>query len=383
MYPHDLEIDRPMRVAILGTRGIPARYGGFETFAEQLAIRWARDPRFEITVVCPGSPGSGPSELSGVKLRYVSTPSAGPVMNLVFDVRSLWQCRRDYDLIYMLGFSASWGLVLPRLYGTRVWLNMDGLEWKRSKWGLAARAYLRATQWISIFTASRLIADAAAIGDYYRRTYGSRIRCSFIPYGANLIEDEPGSTALLPAGIQPGEYFLVVARLEPENQVLEMIEGYEEANVPQPLVVVGNLDATAYVRRLRGAAGERVRFVGGVYNPRALAAVRFHARAYLHGHTVGGTNPSLLEALAAGRPIIAHDNPFNREVAGDVACYFRGSGDLATLLRSALAESAGSERSARSRQRVVRQYSWDRVTRAYVALALADRVDAAQLAPAE
>jgi glycosyltransferase involved in cell wall biosynthesis len=363
---------RRIHVGILGTQGIPAKYGGFETFAEELASRWSEDPGFDITVVCPGPRRpEQPTRLGRIHLGYVDQAHAGPVSNILFDVRSLWSHRQSFDVLYMLGFGAAFACFLPRLYGSKVWLNMDGLEWKRSKWNRMTRSYVRLMEWVSTWTATRLIADADAIRTYFHDTYGERVRCTFIPYGANFLEPHQLPPTLLPKNLQPEKYLLLVARPEPENQVLEVIQGFLRSRSSYPLVVVGNVHKpNAYVRTLLSHASERVRFIGGVYDKLQLAALRYHARAAFHGHTVGGTNPSLLEAIAAGRPIIAHNNPFNREVSGALAVYFDGPDDIPNIIDG---EGFLPESPAIFRQQCLahlrERYTWEGVTEAYKVLA--------------
>jgi len=363
---------KPIRIGILGTQGIPARYGGFETFAEELSTRWAEDGAFEITVVCPGPRQLGqPETLGRVRLDYVPEPKVGSFTNVAFDLRCLWNYRRSFDILYMLGYGAGFACWLPRLWRTKVWINMDGLEWKRSKWSLPIRAYLRVMERVSTWSANRLIADAEAIRQYYLDTYGPEIACSFIPYGVDHMAPAGSPPDLLPEGLEPGAYYLVVARLEPENQVLEIIKGYLRSSVPYPLAVVGGIqNHNDYVRRLLMFASDRVRFLGGVYDKSLLTALRCHARAYFHGHTVGGTNPSLLEALAAGRPIIAHDNPFNREVAGNLATFFQGPASIQSILdgENYLVTSL-DDRLADCQAWLSRKYTWEGVSLAYKELA--------------
>lgn len=370
------------RLAILGSRGIPARYGGFETFAEQISARLA-EAGFDVTVFCERGDGPAPAAYRGVRLEYVAAPALGPLSAPVFDVLSLWRARRSFDVVYMLGYGAGLFCWIPRMSGSAVWINMDGLEWKRAKWGPLGRAFLWAMSRAAARTASRLIFDNAAVRD---EVVGGRRLCnSVIEYGAPLDVDPPGPAALEPFGLEPGAYFLVVCRVEPENHVLEIVRAFEAAATTKQLVVVGNVArGSPYVRRVRRAAGARVRFPGTVYDAAALRALRTHCQAYVHGHSVGGTNPSLLEALACGNVAIAHDNPYNREVLGEHALYFRSEVELA--LRLAECERLTSaERAAlreRGRTRVAAHYSWERIADCYAELLLAGAARDAQSASA-
>lgn len=364
-----------LRVAILGARGIPASYGGFETFAEQLATRLAARGH-AVTVYAETSEPVPDSDYQGVRVRYRRRPRWGAASVLAYDCACLWDARKDYDLVYMLGYGAAWACWWPRVFGVPVWINVDGLEWARSKWGRGARMYLRVMEWMATRAATRLIADADAIAQRFRQTYPRGAPSSFIAYGAELVQDADVD-ASVPAGwgLQPQQYMLVVARPEPENHVLEIIQGYALHGGPWPLVVVGDVSGgSAYQQRLKQLASDRVRFLGGIYDAGQLASLRVHAACYLHGHSVGGTNPSLLEALACGNWVIAHDNPFNREVARDAAAYFTTPEQLARHLDALVAEAPGlrAERSRRARGVVARHYTWEGIADAYEALMRAE-----------
>lgn len=365
-----------LRIAILGTRGIPADYGGFETFAEQLSTRLVARGH-AVTVYAEHCGKNLPVDRfhHGVRVRFRRRRPWGSASTLAYDCACLWDAGRGYDLVYMLGYGAAWACWWPRLRGVPVWINVDGLEWARSKWGWLARAYLRAMEWLAPRAATRLIADAQAIAQRFRTRYPSGAPCSFIAYGAELANPQPGDAALLAqSGLHSGHYHLIVARPEPENHVLEIIRGYLQYTGPEPLIVVGAVTAdTPYGRALLQHATDRVRFVGGVYDPARLRCLRVHAACYLHGHSVGGTNPSLLEALACGNWVVAHDNPYNREVARDAASYFSTPVELLACLVDWSVRTAPerARRGARAREIVAAHYDWERVAAAYEALARA------------
>lgn len=364
------------RLAILGSRGIPARYGGFETFAEQISVRLV-EAGFDVTVFCERAEGPRPTEYRGVRLEYVAAPALGPLGAPVFDVLSLVRARRSFDVVYMLGYGAGLFCWIPRLFGSEVWINMDGLEWKRAKWGPLGRAWLWAMSYAATLAASRLIFDNAAVRD---EVVGTRRLCnSVVEYGAPVVEDEPDPSALEAFGLEPGSYYLVVCRVEPENHVLEIVRGFESSATLKDLVVVGNVaKRTPYVQRVLDAAGLRVRFPGPIYDAEVLRALRTHCAAYLHGHSVGGTNPSLLEAMACGNVAISHENPYNREVLGDDALYFRTEDELARRLSDCerLVPDERARLRARGRERVATYYSWERIAARYAEFLLAGRASA-------
>ncbi|MBV7458369.1 DUF1972 domain-containing protein [Acidovorax sp. sif0632] len=367
-------MDRPakLRIALLGARGIPASYGGFETFAEQLSIRLV-ERGHEVTVYAETSESSVEDTFyQGVRVRHKRRPRWGAASVLAYDCACLWDARRGYDLVYMLGYGAAWACWWPRVFGVPVWINVDGLEWARSKWGRVARIYLRCMEWVASRVATRLIADAEAIAQRFRETYPKGAPSSFIAYGAELVQDRDVDPSVLSAwGLKPRRYMLVVARPEPENHILEIVQGYEMHGSDWPLVIVGDVSgATAYQQLLRQHASDRVRFLGGIYDTGQLASLRVHAACYLHGHSVGGTNPSLLEALACGNWVIAHDNPFNREVARDAADYFATPEQLARSLDLVVGQSDAMlpQRSQRARDIVAEHYTWEGIADAYEAL---------------
>src|ERR1700757_2364666 len=205
-----------MKIAILGTRGIPARYGGFESFAEWLAPRLAAHG-FNVTVFCEAGESSAPRTFQGVSLRYVSAPSYGPFQTILYDLHCLWAARKGFDVVYMLGYGAAPFCLIPRLWGAQVWINPDGLEWARAKWGLVARNYFRMMEWTSVRVSNRLIADAQAIAAYLASRHGKLSACTVIPYGCDVIETPPPSGLLTQWNLDPSSYYLVVCRLEPEN----------------------------------------------------------------------------------------------------------------------------------------------------------------------
>ncbi len=358
-----------MKLAILGTRGIPARYGGFETFAEKLSVGLVRRG-IDVTVYCEDAQDR-PEFFENVRLEYLRVPKLGPLSTIVFDARCLWHARSDYDVVYMLGYGAALFCFIPRLWGKVVWINMDGIEWVRSKWSWPARFWLRSMEAVAMWTPSRVIADAQGIRDFLESRHGRMPPTSVIPYGAPVTETPPDAGLLGDWGLEPDSYYLVVCRLEPENHVLEILRGYSLSGTARPLIVVGNHETgTQYVRKLMETEGDRVRFVGAVYDQNKLLALRYYCRAYFHGHSVGGTNPSLLEAMGCGNAIIAHDNPFNREVAGGAGMYFESEADIPALVDEVEHHDADRRKhlSGMAVSRIRECYSWEAIVDKYFAL---------------
>lgn len=360
-----------MKIAILGARGIPARYGGFETFAEELATRLVAGGAHDVTVYCEGRGEGGPMEFNGVHLKHISCFPLGPLSTILFDLACLWNARKDYDIVYMLGYGASIFCFLPRLWNTLVLINMDGVEWRRNKWGPVAKLYFKAMEAAAMLMPDHLIADAEAIREHLALRHSSMPPCTVIPYGAPIIQEAPDPSLLRQWGLSPGGYYLVVCRLEPENHVLEIIRGFRNSSSHRKLIILGDRESgTDYVAQLKFEASDpRIKMVGTEYNTMKINALRYHAYAYLHGHSVGGTNPSLLESMGCGAAVLAHDNVFNREVLADAGRYFAAPEELTKLIGQLdEGELPIAEMKKRAWRIVQDKYSWDLMAGVYARL---------------
>jgi glycosyltransferase involved in cell wall biosynthesis len=358
-----------MKLAILGSRGIPSRYGGFETFAERLAIGLCQNG-FDVTVFCERRRPNEPDIYEKVKLRYIPARLFGPLRTIVYDIRCLWSARKEFDVVYMLGYGAAAFCLIPRLWKRQVWINPDGLEWARAKWGFVAKFYFRLMEWVSVRVATRLIADSKAIADCLSRRHGKLRMCSVIAYGCDVIDAAPSVEPLSEWNLTPNGYYLVVCRLEPENHVREIIRAFQQTASGKVLVVVGDrLARTHYVEQLRAVQDIRIRMIGPVYDRATLTSLRYHSFAYLHGHSVGGTNPSLLEAMGCANLIVVHDNAFNRETLGSAALFFAGIGDLAQTLQTIEGIGfAASRMRSEAKHRANQLYSWPFIVEQYANL---------------
>jgi glycosyltransferase involved in cell wall biosynthesis len=322
-------------INILGTRGIPASHGGFETFAQHLAL-FLVARGWRVAVYCQNEVASVTQrvvteEWNGIELRHVSVASVGPRATLEFD----WHCVRDAarrpGVCLVLGYNGAAFLPYLRLYGRKIVTNMDGIEWRRAKWGLLARAWFWVNEWIAAWTSHRLVADHPVIADHLA-TRRNRRAIATIPYGGLPIEGA-SATPVRRLGLEPDRYLVSIARLEPDNNILALVTAFSRQRRGVKLVIVGTVDpARPYHRDIQQAASDEVLFPGAIYESDIVASLRFHARAYLHGHTVGGTNPSLVEALWAGNAVIAHDNVFNRWTAGEAAAFFDSVDGCAALI---------------------------------------------------
>lgn len=361
---------RPLKIAILGSRGIPARYGGFETFAEEIARRLT-DQGVDVSVFCEATKGGRSMRMGRIKLEYVPVPCRGPLGRILYEVGSLLRCIKGYDVVYMLGYGTSFACWVPRLFGRKVWINMDGLEWRRSKWGPLAKFWLKGMEGIACKVAHRLIFDNKALADQVQERRKPSAQISVLAYGAPLVIKTPDVEPLTALGLEARNYLLMVCRFEPENHILEMVRAAANRESGPPLIVVSNTNTDgAWQKEVMCHAGPLVRFLGPVYDQKTLRALRFHSQVYVHGHSVGGTNPSLLEAMGTGSFVLAHDNPFNREVLGPMGRYFVDEGDFADKLWDA---ERTSERQRRmigdgARDRVMNKYNWSKVADGYLGL---------------
>jgi len=358
-----------LKLAILGTRGIPANYGGFETFAEELSSRLV-ERGHELTVYCRShyTPRGVQSHkgvrlvvLPSVRTKHLDTPAH----TLLSVAHALFQ---RFDAILLCNAANAIFLPLLRLRGARLAVNVDGLEWRRKKWGSFAKAYLRLAESLCHRWSDALVTDAVAVQSYYRRRYGGSPL--YIAYGAPT--EAASSTEVLDRyRLSPGRYILYVSRFEPENNAHLVVEAYRSLDTTYPLVMVGDAPyASGYKRTLKEGADPRVLFPGAIYG-KGYRELMSHAYCYVHATEAGGTHPALIEAMGMSRGVIVSDTLENRHTAGDGALYFSLSRpeDLARTLRLAVAEPDRlRELAARARKRVASTYCWEKVTDAYEAL---------------
>ncbi|QEP42049.1 DUF1972 domain-containing protein [Ectothiorhodospiraceae bacterium BW-2] len=349
---------KPFRIAIVGVRGIPAHYGGFETFAEDLAVYWVNSG-FHVTVYCEEGVIPGPDNYKGVALKYIRVPPLGTASSLIYDWLTLRQCRKKYDLIYMLGYGSALFCAAPKREGALVWINMDGLEWARAKWPWYGQLWFKWMERRAVSIADKVICDSEQIKCHLTQRYGAISSFETIVYGTDTTPILPELRHLDPFDLQPNQYFIMVARAVPENSLLEIVTGFMKSETELPLVVVSDVsNHDSYVRKLLAYSGHRIRFIGAIYFRDHLQSLRYFALAAFHGHTVGGTNPSLLEAMSCGNLVIAHDNLFNREVAAECARYFKHSEDIPPLVSWVLRHQQEVKQKGRdARQHIENHYN--------------------------
>ncbi len=353
-----------MKLAIVGTRGIPANYGGFETFAEELSVRLAARGH-EVTVYCRSNNihHSEPS-YKGVHLAILPTIPT-KYLDTVFHtfISVLHALPRRFDCILMCNAANALFAVVPRLAATPVVLNVDGIERKRKKWGIAGRAHYRVSEYLATRIPNVIVTDATVIREYYMKEYGAP--SVMIAYGAEC--ERVSTTALLDQlGVKPRDYFLYVSRLEPENNAHLVVQAFEKVSVTMPLLIVGDAPyAKEYIGRVKFTRDPRVRFPGAIYGA-GYRELQSHAFVYIHATEVGGTHPALIEGMGAGNCVIVYDTPENREVVGDCGLFFRDSESLTRQIQATVSDPAlVAHYRDKALARAKALYSWDAVTDAY------------------
>jgi glycosyltransferase involved in cell wall biosynthesis len=351
-------------VAILGTRGIPANYGGFETFAERIALYFVAQG-IPVTVYCRRHHATADDELNGVRLVTLPTIPSKYFDTVVHTFLSTLHLLTRSRLRHVILCNAANAPALPllRLAGRRVLMNVDGLEWRRGKWGIAGRSWYRLGEWLSVRWASVLVTDAEEVRTYYRVRHDAD--SVMIPYGADQL---PRGLPLPPElGVKPDSYILYVSRWERENNPLMMASAHARAGTQTGLVMLGHATYDdALETEVRAAAAADAHLPGSVFGENYVA-LQSNARCYVHATEVGGTHPALIEAMGAGNLCVVLDTPENREVAGPTAWYFTGEAELIDALQQVekLDPNTLASLRAASRARATELFSWEQVGTAY------------------
>lgn len=354
-------------LAILGTRGVPAKHGGFETFAEHFSL-YLKNKGWEVTVYCQEE-GDGPryeDDWKGVHRIHIPVTQEGAKGTIVFDWLSTVHAAKRKIPVLTLGYNTAIFCFLYRLKGVKNIINMDGIEWHRAKWTTLERAWLYLNEKLGAWLGNHLIADHPEIKKHLAQ-FVSSDKIMVIPYSADLLKSAD-IKQLDQFALDPGKYAILIARPEPENSILEIVRAYSRQKRGMPLVILGdyNPDSNEYQKIVLEAAGNEIMFVGAIYEQARVQALRFFARFYIHGHTVGGTNPSLVEALGAGSPVLAQDNKFNRWVAGEGAFYFSIETECAEKISELIENDEKiSTMKAASIQQYTQNFSADKIHGAY------------------
>ncbi|MDE8652281.1 DUF1972 domain-containing protein [Novosphingobium album (ex Liu et al. 2023)] len=354
---------------ILGIRGVPAAHGGFESFAEHLAP-WMVQHGWKVTVYCQGSDaGKWYEDLwKGCRRIHVPVKLENAIGTIEFDIKSTLDAVKQDAILLTLGYNTGFLSVYARMRGAFNLINMDGIEWRRDKYTKAQQIYLWLNERMAAASGNVLIADHPEIV----RHHSSHVpagKIEMIPYGSDHI-DTADAALLDRFGIRPDKFFTVIARPEPENSLREIVRAFSRKPRGMKLVVLGKYDrAHAYHLSVLDAASDEVVFPGAIYDKPTLHALRLYSLAYIHGHQVGGTNPSLVEALGAGNAVIAHDNPFNRWVAGDAGYFFLDEDECEQQIeRLITVPEAGTALRTAARMRWEAAFSWPRILADYMAL---------------
>jgi glycosyltransferase involved in cell wall biosynthesis len=353
-----------MKVAILGSRGIPNRYGGFEELAEKLAIGLA-NLGHDVIVYNPSDHPVKGWHHQGVTLVRIFNPEnvLGSFGQFIYDFGASLHTRfAKPDVILQLGYTSSsiWLWLLPSK--SRVITNMDGLEWMRSKYSMPVRKFLKLAEKWAAKHSHLLIADNPEIEHYLHQGFSNQV--VYIPYGADLPKDfDP--TVPSKYGVKAGNYHLVIARMEPENHIAEILEGVHLSLTTLPILVVGGMNK--YARRLKSkyVNEKRIQFLDSIYDKETLNNLRYYSKFYFHGHSVGGTNPSLLEAMACRCRIVAHNNVFNRNVLKGNAWYFTNPEEVARHLNGDFYVGKWEERCRKNVSRIRDNFNWRIIVEQY------------------
>lgn len=358
-----------MKIAIMGIRGIPANYGGFETFAEELAPRLVRMGH-DVTVYGRSNMIDYDKDFyKGVRIKVLPTISHKYLDTVVHTlICSLHSFFIAYDVVFICNSANALFALLPRMWGKPVVLNVDGLEWKRQKWNWAGKAFYKVSEFLATIFPNHIVTDAIDVQQYYEKRF--KKSSTFIPYGAP--EEKAATTDVLEQhNLRPDEYVLYVSRMEPENNAHRVVHAFEKVHTDKKLVMVGDAPYShEYIADLKKTGDERIIFTGYVFG-RGYRELQSNAYLYVQATEVGGTHPALVEGMGYGNCILANDVPEHREVLGETGIYFSRSDD--DDLRSKMQMLLDNpELVAQRRQSVVRRvrakYSWDRVAEQYVDL---------------
>jgi len=356
---------RSLKIGILGTRGIPNRYGGFEECAENLALRLVQKGH-KVWVYNSHNHEYKAPEWKGVNIIHCKDPEdkLGTFGQFIYDRNCINDARkRDFDILLQLGYTSNsiWYYRWPKQ--SRNIVNMDGLEWKRSKYNKHVQKFLKYAERLAALHGDVLIADSKGIQQYLETTYHKESHC--IAYGAEIFLS-PNEEVLAKYSLTPYNYYMLIARMEPENNIEMIIKGYLNSGSEKPLFIVGNTTNTfgTYLKEKYGKEAG-IRFAGGIYDKEVINNLRYYCSLYLHGHSVGGTNPSLLEAMACNAHIAAHDNIFNKSILGHDAFYFSDEMKIAGLIEYLKPKENYNTMIEKNIEKIRLLYNWDKITDDY------------------
>jgi len=354
-----------MKVAILGTRGIPNRYGGFEQMAEHLSAGLVQKGHSVYVYNSHNHPYQEKT-WNGVHIVHCYDPEnrLGTAGQFIYDLNCIADARkRDFDAILILGYTSSslWGRFYPRQ--STIIFNMDGLEWKRTKYSAPVKRFLLYAEKLAVRFSNNLVADSLGIQSYLQERYNAK--SEYIAYGASILHNEDESL-LNEYGAEKGDYYLLIARFEPENNIETILDGFSSSNATQKFLVIGNT-GKHFGRHIHNKFGrdKRIQFLGAIYDEKKVHTLKTFSRLYFHGHSVGGTNPSLLEAMASKALIAAHNNPFNRAILQDDAFYFSDAADVKRVIEGLHRGAAEHQMVCNNLDKINQQFTWSRIIEQY------------------
>lgn len=355
-----------MKVAILGTRGVPNYHGGFEQFAEFFSVFLA-EKGYDVYVYNSSLHPYKESEFKGVNLIHCKDPEnkIGTAGQFIYDLNCILDSRkRNFDVILQLGYTSSsiWSFLLPKK--SIIITNMDGLEWKRTKYSSKVQKFLKFAEKLGAKYSDFLISDSIGIQEYLKNKYNKSSQ--FIAYGSELFLN-PEESKLQNYQLLPYQYHLLIARMEPENNVEVVIKGIINSNDIKPLIIIGNYKNTKFGDYLykQYSGNSRIKFIGAIYDLEILNNIRYYSDLYFHGHSVGGTNPSLLEAMASNCLIVAHNNIFNKSVLGEDAFYFSNEEEITQIVKK-INKQNNLVKIARNINKIEKYYTWDIINNQYL-----------------
>lgn len=360
-----------MNIAIIGTRGIPNHYGGFEQVAQYLSAGLLAKGH-SVTVYNSHNHPYKQKEWNGVQIIhcYDAEHTIGTAGQFIYDLNCIRNAgSKGFDIILFLGYTSSsvWGRMFPR--NAVIISNMDGMEWKRSKYSRPVKRFLQYAERLAVKYSDHLVADSTAVQAYLDKKYA--VESSYIPYGAEVCE-HADEEQLKPYGLVKHNYFMLMARMEPENNIDMILDGFCRTKATERFIVVGNTN-NAFGKKMVGKYGgdDRVQFTGAIFEQATINTLRKFCKLYFHGHSVGGTNPSLLEAMAGGAVIAAHNNEFNRAVLQEDAFYFKESAEIVQLIDEAIHSGARDEMVKNNLEKIKLHFNWPVIVDAYEAMMVA------------
>lgn len=353
-----------MKIGILGTRGVPNNHGGFEQFAAFLSEYLAQEGH-DVYVYNSHDHPYQEKEWKGVNIihQFDLEYKIGTAGQFFYDLNCILDSRkRNFDILLQLGYTSSsiWHFLLPKKKSLII-TNMDGLEWKRSKYSKKVQKFLLFAEKLAAKSSHHLVSDSIGIQEYIQNKY--QLPSEYIAYGATLFNN-PTPSILSEYGLDAENYNMLIARLEPENSIEIILDGVAKSNSNVPFIVVGKHE-TPYGQYLKDKfkGDQRIQFLGGIYNLEHLNNLRYYSKLYFHGHTVGGTNPSLLEAMASNASICAHNNGFNRYILENDAYYFTNAEEVATLMDH---QENNQDFISANRHKIEHIYDWKIINKAYL-----------------